>query len=173
MDTEFFEKIQIKLPNASVIGLVSLGGLFCVHSIVGAYRAATLNHERVQRERSLRTELTEIEERRIIVEAENRIPDSYSVKMHEWDCSVGHLRAPVRTLGNPLNMNMLPQSEPRVLTDINGTPVALLSPDQSVDYALADAAGCPQVDEPFALFQNPVPVDPNQLQPQLSIKGSQ
>lgn len=171
MDTDFFERIQIKFPNCAVLGLSGLVGLFCVHSIVGAYRAATLNSEAAKRKQELRTELVSIEERKIITEAENQIPDSYSVKMHEWDCSKGHLRAPVRTLGNPLNRTVLPQAEPRVLVDATGIPVAELFPDETIDYSLADAAGCPQVDDPFPLFSNPPSTDPTQTQPQLELKG--
>lgn len=164
---DFFEKYKITGPHAAVGGLLAIMGIFCFHSLVGSWRAAALNDQEVKRERALKEELRTISEQRVIAEAENAIPDSYSMKIHEWDCSTGSLIAPVRTLGNPKLSYTLPMVEPRLLTDSKGVPVAKLTPEATVDYSLALTAGCPMVDEPFELFSNPVPVDFNQPQPQL------
>lgn len=119
-------------------------------------------------ELTVKTASVKASESQALTALDNSIPDSYILKVNEWDCSTGSLKQPVRTLGNPALAYVLPRASPRPLTDVRGEVVAQLSPDGSISYSALSLNNCPQIDPPLSpLFSSPQVGSPSQV-PQLS-----
>ena len=148
-----------KIPTPVILVLLLLLSAGCIWTAQRANRtgALTTAHEEALKREALETqlELKRVENRLKVAEANAKVPDHYSVKVHEWLCSNGSLVVPSRTLGNPTLSHILPDNDPRPLTDVEGAMVAYLNPDGTIDYDNAVALGCPPELGSFVLFGEP------------------